>query len=53
MKLVRYLASGAGGPAVGIVDGDSVAEVPASGGEPGPCCCWTAPGLNAWPRRPW
>src|SRR5437763_7813316 len=35
MRIVRYLA-GSAGPAVGIVDGDRVAEVPASGGDLGP-----------------
>ena len=35
MRVMRYLAPGASDPAVGITDGDLVAEVPASGGDLG------------------
>jgi len=35
MKVVRYIADGAPGVAVGLLDGDTIAEVPGTGGEPG------------------
>src|SRR5436305_6118732 len=46
MRIVRYLAPGGTGPAVGIVDGDSVAEVPASGGDLGPLLLLDRAGLE-------
>ena len=46
MRLVRYVTSVAGEPAVGIVDGDSVSEVPASGGDPGPLLLLDRAGLE-------
>lgn len=35
MRIVRYVDSCTGGPGVGIVDGDSIAEIPKSGGDLG------------------
>ena len=35
MRIVRYVDPCIGGPGVGIVDGDSIAEVPSSGGDLG------------------
>lgn len=46
MRLVRYLSSGGGEAAVGIVDGDSVGEVPGSGGDPGPLLLLDDAGLE-------
>ena len=31
MRIVRYLAPGGRGPAVGILDGEQIAEIPATG----------------------
>ena len=47
MRIVRYLAPGASGPAVGIVDGnDSISEVPGSGGDLGVLLLLDAAGLD-------
>lgn len=46
MRVVRYLAPGGREPAVGIVDGNAVAEVPASGGDLGPLLLLDKAGLE-------
>jgi len=52
MRIVRYLAPGATGPAVGIVDADAagagarIAEVPAGGGDLGPLLLLDRAGLE-------
>ena len=46
MRVVRYIAPDASHPAVGIADGDSIAEVPASGGDLGPLLLLDNPGLQ-------
>src|SRR5262245_54990667 len=50
MRIVRYLAPGATGPAVGILDGvgagERIAEVPASGGDLGPLLLLDRAGLE-------
>jgi 2-keto-4-pentenoate hydratase/2-oxohepta-3-ene-1,7-dioic acid hydratase in catechol pathway len=43
---MRYLAPGASDPAVGVTDGDLVAEVPASGGDLGPLLLMDRAGLE-------
>ena len=46
MRVVRYIAQEAIHPAVGVADGDSIAEVPASGGDLGPLLLLDSPGLE-------
>ncbi len=45
MRVARYLAAGASEPAVGIIEDDMVAEVPASGGDLGPLLLLNKAGL--------
>ena len=36
MRIARYMAAAARGPAVGILEEDGIAEIPATGGDLGP-----------------